>query len=191
MTSVDGASPCNKHSAARQSAAWPPVSRKASGRPRPSLRAWILVVRPPRLTPRACALKPLFHRPHSDMPSRGCCRAGPRQGTACSSQCLEQFLPDALGRPTDEPIIERLSRAIPGGNANPTAARLQRHDDAADDPAIVDPRHATQLVRQQRSKSLPRRIGQTEPLRHGLAPFNGNGESQQAASLKQIYGSRP
>src|SRR5689334_15464669 len=33
--------------AERQFAAWPGVSRKASGRLRPPLRAWILVVRPP------------------------------------------------------------------------------------------------------------------------------------------------
>jgi hypothetical protein len=93
--------------------------------------------------------------------------------TACSSQCLEQVLPDTLGRPTDEPIVERLSRAILGWNVDPTAARLQRHDDAADDPAIVDPRHTPWFVRQQRCKSLPLRIAQPEPLRHSFAPSTG------------------
>jgi hypothetical protein len=61
------------------SPAWPGVSTKASGRPRPSVRAWILVVRPPRLMPGAWAFCPLCRRWHSDVPSRKCCRAAVRR----------------------------------------------------------------------------------------------------------------
>ena len=38
---------------ATQSATFPPVSRKAMGRPSASVRAWIFVVRPPRERPTA------------------------------------------------------------------------------------------------------------------------------------------
>jgi hypothetical protein len=44
-------------------------------RPRSSLRAWILVVWPPRLMPGAWIFCPLCRRWHSDGPSRECCRA--------------------------------------------------------------------------------------------------------------------
>ena len=59
------------------SAAFPPVSRKAIGLPAPSLSAWILVFRPPRLTPMAWANAPLFRQRRSDALSRAYCRAGP------------------------------------------------------------------------------------------------------------------
>lgn len=50
------------------SAAFPPVRRKAMGRPTPSLSAWTLVFRPPRLTPIAWRCAPLFHQRPSDGP---------------------------------------------------------------------------------------------------------------------------
>ena len=43
-----------------QSATWPPVSMKAMGRHWASVSAWILVVRPPRERPIACASLPPF-----------------------------------------------------------------------------------------------------------------------------------
>ena len=62
------------------SAAFPPVSRKAIGLPAPSLSAWILVFRPPRLTPMAWANTPLFRQRRSDALSRVYYRAGPPLG---------------------------------------------------------------------------------------------------------------
>ena len=65
-------------SAARQSAACPGVSRKASGRPCRSVRAWTLVLRPPRMTPIAWRCAPLFRPLPSGAPSHGCCRSTPQ-----------------------------------------------------------------------------------------------------------------
>ena len=79
MTRVAGASLCSRLAAARQLVAWPPVRRLASGRPWPSLKAWILVVRPPRLTPIAWAFDALFLKRRSCAPRCGCCRATRRK----------------------------------------------------------------------------------------------------------------
>ena len=40
--------------------------RKATGRPRSSVSAWILLVRPPRERPIACSKSPLLRPPPSD-----------------------------------------------------------------------------------------------------------------------------
>ena len=48
----------NKGMAALQSALFPGVSKKLTGRPLASVTAWILLVRPPRLWPMACAPSP-------------------------------------------------------------------------------------------------------------------------------------
>ena len=50
----------SKGSAPLISATFPPVSRKARGRPSSSTMAWILVVRPPRDRPMAWSWNPLF-----------------------------------------------------------------------------------------------------------------------------------
>src|SRR5690606_31934591 len=51
-------------SPALQSATWPPVRRKATGLQSSSVRAWILVVRPPRDLPIAWLSSPFFLPPH-------------------------------------------------------------------------------------------------------------------------------
>lgn len=48
--------------AAATSATLPGVSRSVNGRPTTSVRAWILVVQPPRERPIACALAPFYLR---------------------------------------------------------------------------------------------------------------------------------
>jgi hypothetical protein len=94
-------------SAARQSAACPGVSRKASGRPCRSVSAWTLVLRPPRLTLIAWKCAPFSTR----------CRAvGLHMRTvdqhlgrwpAFGRQRLEHVAPHALGRPAHVAIVER------------------------------------------------------------------------------------
>lgn len=155
MARVNGASPCNSASAARQSAALPRVSRKASGRPLPSLTAWILVLRPPRPTPSGWALQPLFHQRHSDVPSHGCCRAARGRLTHLWRPGSRTPSASPLGRPAHEAIIQRLARPILGRHVDPPPARLQRHHDAADHTPVVHTGHAPRFVRQQRCKPLP------------------------------------
>jgi hypothetical protein len=59
-----------RSSAARMSEVLPGVSFSATGRPRRSQIAWILVVRPPRETPMAFAFAPLLRHARSGGPSR-------------------------------------------------------------------------------------------------------------------------
>ena len=55
-------------------------------------------------------------------------------------QSFEQIGPDALGRPTHEPVVKRLLRAVDlPWRIRPTLARLQHVDDALDYPAVIDP----------------------------------------------------
>jgi hypothetical protein len=56
---------------------WPGVSKKQTGLPLPSHLTWILVLKPPRLLPKASAAgsggfcgSPFLHRRHFDAPSR-------------------------------------------------------------------------------------------------------------------------
>jgi hypothetical protein len=124
-------------SAARQSAACPGVSRKASGRPCRSVSAWTLVLRPPRLTLIAWKCAPFSTR----------CRAvGLHMRTvdqhlgrwpAFGRQRLEQVAPHALGRPAHvadcraslRQAQDRLRRPIDRRRilppANPIAARAR------------------------------------------------------------------
>ena len=78
-TMVRGARSSSRTSPARQSATLPPVSRKRGGRPSPSVSAWSLLLRPPRLIPIAWASAPLFPRPPSGAPSYACYRSGLRR----------------------------------------------------------------------------------------------------------------
>ncbi len=84
---------------ALQSATCPPVRRKARGRQKWSVSAWIVVVRPPRERPRAWLCSPFsscraavrFHGGGIDQPLRR------RAASLCKR--LEQRDPDPLGQP--------------------------------------------------------------------------------------------
>lgn len=60
-----------------------------------------------------------------------------RRYTGRSRQGVKDLRPDALGRPSDILIIERLPLTIFGGRVDPVAVRLQNVDDPADHAAVV------------------------------------------------------
>src|SRR5262249_46685828 len=61
-------------SATTQSAVLPGVNTNTHGRHSSSTTAWILLFRPPLVTPIACVSAPLFRRWHSGGFSHDCCR---------------------------------------------------------------------------------------------------------------------
>jgi hypothetical protein len=69
---------------------------------------------------------------------------------ACVRERMEEIDPNALGSPADETVVERLVRAIEARRIDPTSTRLQHVNDAADHPAIMDPRLASRVARQMR-----------------------------------------
>jgi len=75
---------------------------------------------------------------------------------------MEDVDPDALGRPSDKAIVERLSRPVDVRGIDPAATGLQNVDDAADDTAIINPRLAARIGRQKRLKPRELLLGQPE-----------------------------
>jgi hypothetical protein len=142
---VRGARSSSRTSAARQSATLPPLSRKRSGRPSPSVSAWSLLLRPPRLIPIAWTSPPFsaacravrLHMCAVDQDFGG-------RSTRCR-QCDEHLLPDAFRRRPHEPIVERLPRTVAGRCINPATARSHHVDDAADHPTVINPRNSSTL----------------------------------------------
>ena len=70
--------------------------------------------------------------------------------TAGARERMEELDPDALRRPADEAVVERLVRAVDARRIDPAPAGLQDVDDPADHPAIIDPRLASCVGRQVR-----------------------------------------
>ena len=89
-----------------------------------------------------------------------------RRRAARRDEDLEQLAPDALRRPADEAVVQGLARTVTRRRVDPAPARLQDMDDAADHPAIVHPRHAARLFRQQWRQPSPLDVAQPEFLRH-------------------------
>ena len=91
---------------------------------------------------------------------------------ASRRQGMEHFRPDALGRPTNKAVVERLLRTVDRRRIGPAAARLQNMHDAADHTPVIDPRNATGFVRQQRGKPpelfIAQPDGPTSPNSHSL-----------------------
>jgi|TARA_B100000524_G_scaffold250887_1_gene135127 hypothetical protein len=72
----------------------------------------------------------------------------------------------ALG-PTPETVVERLLRAVDVlGTITPTTAALQCVDYAGEHAAVIDPRHATRILRQQRLDPRPLLIRKPEEISH-------------------------
>lgn len=110
-----------------------------------------------------------------------------RRRSARRSQSLKDVLPDALVRPANEAVVERLARPVDQGRIHPAAACFQDMYDAADDPPVVHPRLAPCIHRKMRLK--PRKLVVRQPEKvivHPKAPF-GNLESQDACQGKRFY----
>ena len=63
---------------------------------------------------------------------------------------LKQSRPHALFRPSDQAIVKRLPRSIFRRRVDPSTARLQYLNNAADHAAIINPRLAPRVGRQMR-----------------------------------------
>lgn len=156
---------------ALQSAACPPVSRNASGRQKRSVRAWILVVRPPRERPMAWLCSPLapcgaavgLHGGGVDQHLRG--------RPASSGQRLEQLDPDPLGRPAHEAIVEGLLRPVEiAWRVRPAPSRFQHVDDAADHAPVVHALLAPCVVWKKRCDLRELLVRQPEMVHRPLPP---------------------
>ncbi len=93
---------------ALQSGACPPVSRKASGRQKQSVRAWIFVVRPPRERPMAWLYQPLCPLRRTGGPSQRWDESARKKTARRLGRGSQPADPDPLGRPAHEEIGEGL-----------------------------------------------------------------------------------
>ena len=71
-----------------------------------------------------------------------------RWRASCRCQNIEDILPNAFRRPSDEPIVEGLVRTIDIWCIDPAAAGLQHVHNAADDTPVIDPRLSSRIGRQ-------------------------------------------
>jgi hypothetical protein len=187
---VPAARSFNRTSTARQSATWPPVSRKRSGRPSPSVRAWSLLLRPPRLIPIAWTSAPLSAARRAVRLHVRAVDQNLGRWSARRCQRHEQLLPHALRRPAHEPVVERLPRFVAGRRIDPATARRHDMDDAADHPPIINPGNAAHLARQQRPKPLELLFTQPE-FAQIHAPAVAEPESHPSRHGNPVYGSGP
>ena len=136
----------SNRSPAVQSATWP-FRRKAIGWHRPSVRAVDLRGSPATRPADRLILLPLYR-----LKLQRCALTAEefdehlRRWSASRGQSLEDIDPDALGRPSDGAIVERLARAVGPWRVDPSTAGLQDMHDAADHPAIINPRLAACVV---------------------------------------------
>src|ERR1700729_3995654 len=104
-------------------------------------------------------------------------------------QCMKDVDPDALGRPAHEAIVERLARTVDARRVDPAATGLQHMHDAADHPAIIDPRFAARIGGKMRLKPRELPLVQPETVSiHQWSPF-GDLESRNARFGNPVYGS--
>ena len=89
-------------------------------------------------------------------------------------ECVEQIDPNALRGPAHIAVVERLLRSVFRRRVDPTTARLQHVNDAADHASIVNPRLASRVRRQMRF-DLPKLLkGANLEVRFGaFLPFRG------------------
>ncbi len=88
---------------------------------------------------------------------------------ASRGEHVEKIESHALSRPADIAVVERLPRPIFRRRIDPAPARFQHMDNAADHPAIVDPRLAARVGRKMRSDL--RKLGVLQPKRIMGASF--------------------
>lgn len=79
----------------------------------------------------------------------------------------EDALPHASLGPASEPVVERLLRPVDVlRTIAPAATALQCMDDAGEHPTVIDPRHTTRSLRQERLDPRPLLIRKPEEIRH-------------------------
>src|SRR6266849_1628994 len=107
--------------------------------------------------------------------------------TASRGQGMENVDPHAFGSPSDKSIVQRLSRPVDVRGIDPATTGLEHMDDAADHPAVIDPRLAARVPRQQRLEPSELVLCQPEIVAiHLWSPF-GDGESQNRCQRNPLY----
>ena len=112
-----------------------------------------------------------------------------RRWPAGRGQSGENLHPDAFSRPSHKPVVQRLLRTIDDRRINPATAGFQHVHDAADDPAVIDPRLAARIGWKVRRE--PRELSLIQPKMiaiHDRSPF-GDLESRNAPAVNPLYGS--
>ena len=61
---------------------------------------------------------------------------------AFGRQCRKDLVKHSHAAPANEAVIDRLVRTVGCRHITPSKAVADYKDDAADDPTIIDPRHA-------------------------------------------------
>ena len=85
---------------------------------------------------------------------------------------MEDIDPHAPGGPSDETIVERFAEPVDFRRVDPAASGLQDMNDAADDPAVIDPRLASSIGGKKRLKPRELFIRQPEMIAiHHRSPF--------------------
>jgi hypothetical protein len=114
-----------------------------------------------------------------------------RRRAASLREPLEDADPDAVLRPSDEAVVERLSRPVVRRCVHPPPSRLQHMHDAADHPSVVDALLAARVRRQMRRDLRELLTRQPELVSiHRRLPF-GSRESQPAAHANTFMGPDP
>ncbi len=73
---------------------------------------------------------------------------------------VHQAIPDARFPPANETVVAGRARTVALGQIAPWRTRAQDPKDAVQHSAVVNPRNASRLVRQQRLDNAPLEIGQ-------------------------------
>lgn len=134
---------------------WPGVMTTESGLPLPSQERWTLLLRPPRLRPRASSGG--CGSPFSGLlgwavfwlhwrvgaPGRRCClRLPPKDlalGVRLALDVGEQPIPGTVPAPSDEAVVASLPRTVAFGHVAPRSAGSQSPQDAVYYPAVIAP----------------------------------------------------
>jgi hypothetical protein len=83
---------------------------------------------------------------------------------------LEEAPPDAFDCPAQEPVVQRLRRAVLARRMPPRATRAQHMDDTAEHTPVVHPRLAASLRRQERRNPPHLRLAQRDTDRSSRFP---------------------
>ena len=125
--------------------------------------AWILVVRPPRDRPIAWFCSPFCARGRAVRPHRCAVDHGDPRRIGAGDEGGEDLLPEVALAPAIEPVEHRGSRAVGLGQRPQAQALVEPMGDAAQHPAIVDARLASEIG-QQRLDRRPLRVVQPRQL---------------------------
>ena len=133
----------------------PGESSKTRGRPRVSLRAWILVVRPPRERSMTSANAPFSATRQTMRPEVPAVDRAGVDHRAAPGQRLEDAEPDASAAPPVEPIVDSRVRPVDLRAVAPARTATRHMDDAADHSPVSDAVRAPAAARQQRLDPRP------------------------------------